>query len=709
VLSASKTAGSPAAQVPAPRTGFGPDRDGLGPDRDAATPDDAIPAGLDAVGAGFCLHGPDAALVAANDTAAELLRLGLGPVPPVPMPAPTPAVVDLSGAPIDPAEHPTVRALRSAAAVRGVVLGVHPGTPRARWVRLDAAVVGRDAAGNARRVATLLVDVTAQTERSRESAAAAERATRLMGPVADVICRLDDTGRFLDVTRSAATVLGHEPEDLFGRTLAGLVHVEGAAPLSRALAGARAAGHGHAVVRCRRRDGELHWMDIAVSRVDATAEHPPELHAVLRDIHESVLTQQAGRESERHYRLLADNAADVVCVLDPSGRFRYASPSVSARFGHRPDELTGTAVTRLVHPDDADRVEALLAGLRDQTGPAVAEAERFLTYRLGHGSGGWSWVETVWRPVLDAAGALAELHTTTRDVSDRVAGDLALAAAEESFRVAFDSAQHGMARLTTDGRLQRVNDALCAMAGRTREELEGRPLRMLTHPDDADPLADLQRLGEGGHELHRDQRLLRRDGTTAWVELTLTAVRDSAGTVRHLVAQLLDTTAERVLAEQLRGLQLHDPLTTAATADLLRDRLGAALADPRRTGVAVLRVDLDRFRRLAEDRGHVAADRVLVLTVQRLREVVRESDLVARLGGDDFAVLCAGVDHEHLERLAQRAARALTGSVGGIGPLSASIGVGTARPDDGVEDVLNRAEAALSVVKLSGGAGWAVD
>ncbi|HET9654800.1 MAG TPA: PAS domain S-box protein, partial [Kineosporiaceae bacterium] len=213
-------------------------------------------AALDAVGAGFCLHGPGPTLLEANATARDLLRLGLGP-------GADAGAVDLSGAPADPLAHPTLLALRTGEPVQGIVLGVHPGTPRARWVRVDAAVVAAGPAAD-RRVATLLVDVTAQTERSRESAAAAERATRLMEPVADVICRLDDRGRFLDVTRSAATVLGHEPEDLFGRTLAGLAHVEGAEQLRQALTDARTGGLGHVVVRCRRRDGELHWMDIEV-------------------------------------------------------------------------------------------------------------------------------------------------------------------------------------------------------------------------------------------------------------------------------------------------------------------------------------------------------------------------------------------------------------------------------------------------------------
>ena len=672
----------------------------------------AVAAALDRLGVGWCLHGSDGRLLHANDLGRRLLGAA--------MPTEAGGVVDLSGAPLRPQDHPVAVALRTGLSVGGVVLGVGLGTPRARWVRVDSTVVDPRDAGSGG-VATLIVDVTEETERSRESAEAAERATRLMEPVADVICRLDAGARFLDVTRSVTRVLGHEPEDLFGRTLAGLAHVEGAAELTRAVDEARAGREGHAVVRCRRRDGELRWTDIVVRRVEPGPESGPgsgtagELHAVLRDVHERVLSEQARQESDWRYRLLADNAGDVVLVHDASGLIRYASPSTLTQLGHQPGELAGRPVTDLIHPDDVGAVTALLAELA-----APGAGARTSRQRIRRRDGGWLWVETAWRPVADDAGSFVEIHATSHDVSDRVAGDQALAAAEESFRLAFDSAAHGMARLSPDGRLQRVNDVLAAMVGRSRAELEGLQLRDLAHPDDADPVALLQealrREVDGPQhrdrrrtQLRRDQRLVRADGSTAWVDLTLTAVRDAGSRVRHLVAQLVDTTAERVLAEQLRGLDLHDPLTTAATAELLRDRLDAVLADPRRRAVALMRVDLDAFRRLNDARGHVAADRVLVTTVQRLRAHAREGDLVARLGGDDFALLCVGLDHAHAERLAQKVSRGLSGAVGGVGPVTVSIGVATARDGDEAADVLNRAEAALSVVKSSGGAGWAVD
>ncbi len=666
---------------------------------------------LDALGAGFAVHDASGEVLQANGVARELMQLGLGAADA------GPACVDVSGTPLPGADLPPLRVLRTGEPVRGFVVGLNPGTPQARWVRVDSAVVTPAGPGLTATVATLMIDVTAETERARDSAAAADRATRLMAPVADVICRLDATDRFVDVSRSACEVLGFAPEDLFGRRLAGMVHVEGAAALRQALTAARVSGSGQALVRLRRFDGELRWVDIAVRRVDPVAGGAAgpvaptpgpatgELHAVLRDVHDRVLAEQQRADSDRRYRLLADNIAELVCVHDAQRRFVYVSPSVRAMLGHRPEELVGRGMTELVHPDDVSAVE-------QATAPLAGGVETAASYRVRRaGDAGWAWVETSWRPILGAGGELVEIHASTRDVSERVAGDQALAAAEESFRLTFDAAPQGMARLAPDGRMQRVNAALAAMLGRPRCELEGQLLRAVTHPDDIDPAALLRERLAGGQDdgLRRDQRLLRADGSALWVDLTLTAVRDTAGGVRHVVARLVDTTAERVLGEQLRGLDAHDPLTAAGTGELLLSRLAEALSDPRTRPVAVVRVDLDGFRRLNDARGRVAGDRVLVVTVQRLRAAVRDSDVVARLGGDDFAVLCPGVDHDYVERLGQRLSKALTGTVAGAGHLSASIGIATARAGDTAADVMSRADAALSVVKRSGGAGWAVD
>jgi diguanylate cyclase (GGDEF)-like protein/PAS domain S-box-containing protein len=694
------------------------------------------PAVLDVLGAGFAVLGADGEVVEANQRARELLDLGLVPGSartPLPVPAPGadpgpsgsgpgptggadadpgrdqdgaagPRWVDVSGTPVGAGNHPLRQVLRTGEPARGVVIGVGPGTPQARWIRLDVSRIdpGSD------RVAALMLDVTAETERSRESARAADRASRLMAPVADVICRLDAGERFLDVSASSAAVLGFAPEDLFGRRLAGLVHVDGAEAVRAAIAAARGGGTGQALVRVRRSDGELRWADLQLRRVDGPDGTPgadSELHLVLRDVHDRVRAERERAEADRRYRLIADNTGDLVCGYDAAGRLVYVSPSVLALLGHRPEDLLGRDIADLVHPEDRGTVGEVCDEVRATGRPGTCR------HRLRRADRGWGWVETTWRAVAGTGTVPPELHSASRDVTDRIHRDDELAVAEQTLRLTVETARHGMARLSPDGRILQANPALAALAGRPVGELEGRMLRVLTALKDPDPVAALRaRLaGSDGDELRREQRVVRPDGSEVWVDLTLDAVRDGTGAIRYLVARLVDLTAERVLGEQLRRLDEHDPLTAVGTAAVLDGRLAACLADPRQRRLALVRLDLDGFRRLNEVRGRLAGDTVLVVTAQRLVAAVREADLVARIGADEFAVLCPGVDRDYVERLGQRISRALTCSVTGVGHVSVSVGVVTARPGDGPPDVLARAEAALSVVRRTGGGGWAVD
>jgi diguanylate cyclase (GGDEF)-like protein/PAS domain S-box-containing protein len=665
---------------------------------------------LESLGVGYLVQYEDGTIVEANGPAREYLAMGLLPGPVRATGGPSlrmePRCVDVTGVPLPTEAHPVHRVMRTGGSVRGVTLGIEPGTPRARWVRMDCgritvAGTGRDA------VATVVTDVTAETELTRESAVAADRATRLMAPVRDVVCRLDARDRFLDVSDSCLRVLGTPAEDLFGRGAGGLVHAEGAEEFRSALTRARITGTGQAQLRMRRGDGELRWVDISVHRVDPVAGRPEpgtELHLLLRDVHDRVLAEQERAEVDHRYHVLAENTGELVCVLDPRSRFVYVSPSVEPMLGHRPGDLVGTAVDGLVHPEEAAEMRQVLESVGQGT-------PRRLRHRWRTSGDDWIWVETGWRPVPGKDGAVQEIRLSSRGIADRLSDQEAVHVARESVRLTVAAAGHAMARTDPDGRILQVNDALVALVRRSVRELQGQMLRTLVPAQDPDPAAVLRGPGPGQErdELRREQRLLRGDGSVVWVDLKLSAVRNRTGAVRELLATIVDLTAQRVFGERLRGLDRHDPLTATGTPEVLRDRMTGYLADPRVTRLALVRADLDGFRRLNEVKGRRACDTALVVTADRLRQAVREADLVARIGADEFAVLCPGVDRRYVERLGQRINRALTGTVPGLGSVGASVGVATARPGDSAQDVLARAEAAMSVVRRSGGGGWAVD
>jgi diguanylate cyclase (GGDEF)-like protein/PAS domain S-box-containing protein len=176
------------------------------------------------------------------------------------------------------------------------------------------------------------------------------------------------------------------------------------------------------------------------------------------------------------------------------------------------------------------------------------------------------------------------------------------------------------------------------------------------------------------------------------------------------VANVLSAAVERQRKEEAaRHAALHDPLTGLSNRTLALDRVDRALARRRRdaTGVAVLVLDLDRFKIINDSLGHAAGDQVLVALASRLQETLRQSDTIARLGGDEFVVVCEGPDElRQVTELAQRIGDALARSLlsaGGEHFLTASIGMAVAeRTEDTAASLLRDADAAMHRAKKLG-------
>jgi diguanylate cyclase (GGDEF)-like protein len=159
---------------------------------------------------------------------------------------------------------------------------------------------------------------------------------------------------------------------------------------------------------------------------------------------------------------------------------------------------------------------------------------------------------------------------------------------------------------------------------------------------------------------------------------------------------------------------LHDPLTGLPNRTLFNDRAQIALARLRRHGgsLAVLFLDLDRFKPVNDGLGHAAGDRLLVLVGQRLRSLLRTTDTAARFGGDEFTILCEDVDEAAARAVAERIVAAFNEPFE-LGPydcfLSASVGVALAHDaHTDVAELLRRADAAMYEAKEGGRARWAV-
>jgi diguanylate cyclase (GGDEF)-like protein/PAS domain S-box-containing protein len=267
------------------------------------------------------------------------------------------------------------------------------------------------------------------------------------------------------------------------------------------------------------------------------------------------------------------------------------------------------------------------------------------------------------------------------------------------FRTAFETAGTGMALSGLDGRIVRVNAALCRIAARSEKELAGRTLLDITHPDDR--WADERSLDgavEGDLGDPHEQCWLRPDGSTVWVEVQASTVGDGEGRPQYLLWQVGDITARRENEERLRHLAEHDPLTGLFNRRRFEQELDRQISHARRYGMraALLMIDVDGLKAINDSGGHKAGDAVLVEAARVLTGRLRQSDIVARVGGDEFAVLLPHTTGADAARVAQALAEVVRARVATpAGAVTVSVGVGE------LENGLTSAQQALSMADAS--------
>jgi diguanylate cyclase (GGDEF)-like protein/PAS domain S-box-containing protein len=415
-------------------------------------------------------------------------------------------------------------------------------------------------------------------------------------------------------------------------------------------------------------------------------------------------------QAERYQALLAA-LPDGVLVLDADGTVAQCSDAAARLLGVPASDLVGRPAADAVaatHPDGTAMAPAELpwAATRD-SGQPRREVELGLA-----GAAGTVWLSVTTQPIAAGGQPPFAVLAVLRDLTDtrRLADELRRV--DGQFRLLADTSSDLIARHDSEGAWLFASDASRSLLGVDPAELLGRSLYDLIHPDDLESVA-LAHAGwlEQPTDFTMIYRLRRADGEHVWVETIGRSVADPrTGEMLELHATSRDITERKQAEERLAELALCDPLTGLVNRSALLERLREALERSARqpTTVAVLFLDLNRFKQVNDELGHAAGDTLLVTVGERLRDAVRGSDLVARLGGDEFVVVCEVHDPDEALAVAARVVQNLQVplDLGGrqVTP-SSSVGVALAASHlDPVEALLARADEAMYQAKQEGGA-----
>ena len=291
-----------------------------------------------------------------------------------------------------------------------------------------------------------------------------------------------------------------------------------------------------------------------------------------------------------------------------------------------------------------------------------------------------------------------------------------LAESNKRYLLSFEDAPTGMAQILSDGEIVHVNSAFAELLGLEVDALIGQNLQAIVVADDwaefANGIATL--ISGESDRMRTERRLLPVGGDEIWVLLSLSLVRDQLGRPLYLFVHAEDVSDARSLRDQLVHAAEHDRLTGLPNRALFLDRLDRALNRAHRDmrQLALMFIDVDRFKEINDGLGHRAGDGVLRGVAERLQGALRPDDVVARYGGDEFTVLCEVGNEAEARWIAARLQGALLSSSSGRNsgpPVTLSIGIAISDPAGcDASLLLHQADTAMYTVKSKGGDDTAV-
>jgi diguanylate cyclase (GGDEF)-like protein/PAS domain S-box-containing protein len=418
---------------------------------------------------------------------------------------------------------------------------------------------------------------------------------------------------------------------------------------------------------------------------------------------------EALQSSQEHYRHSVDLNPQIPWIADATGALTELSPRWTALTGLPLADSLGEGWARAVHPDDLPHVQVVWQ--RALTTGEDREADT--RYRLRLRDGTWRWFRARAFARHDAQGKVLSWYGNLEDIEEQVVAERGLQESEERYRLASLASNDIILDIALDedridwgGAAATIFGYDVIAHGATRRWWLER-----IHPADRDRvLGQVRRLAQDEACLWQEDFRFRA-ADRSWLDLTARGhmVRDRHGRPARLICTLQDVTARKRYEETLRWAAHYDALTHLPNRTLFTEKLEAALEDARRARrhVALVVLDVDRFKTVNDSMGHDGGDALLCEIAQRLTRKAPSSAMVARLGGDEFAIILPDLaDGVERARLVESLLADLAGPMMHDGrQIEVSLSAGSAMAfADGetTEDLHKSADLALYAAKSEG-------
>ena len=457
--------------------------------------------------------------------------------------------------------------------------------------------------------------------------------------------------------------------------------------------------------------GGERWVRVRMSPRRDPAGKVVGYYAISTDIHEIKLAQAEIEDKERQLRAVIDSIPTPMCYVDADTRYRYVNDAFIDYIGLAAERIVGETVRTVLGEERWELMEPYLERVRQGESLAVERLVKF-----ANGKGRWMTVRLTPRIVH---GEYLGYYATTSDIHEQKVVEEKLRRAHTIMSAHFDNTPLAVIEWDTDLRIVRWSGQADSIFGWSAADMLGRTFSGWRHVYEEDePMASRMILDlVEGHSRHATlrHRNYRKDGSVIWVEWHNSALHDANGRVISILSLAQDVSSRIQAEERLQYMATHDGLTGLPNSVLLHDRLESALSRARRAKrrVGVMFLDLDHFKDVNDTLGHRVGDGLLKELSRRIRGALRESDLLARISGDEFVVVLEDLSDqgapERVARMILEEVRRPFQVEGNEIHVSGSLGLAM-HPEDGAdaETLLKNADAAMYHAKELGRNGFRV-
>lgn len=454
--------------------------------------------------------------------------------------------------------------------------------------------------------------------------------------------------------------------------------------------------------RAVRPDGETLWLWSNSRPVFDDRGNIIEVRGTCQDITDRKRQEDALRESEVRFRAIADDLPVMIWIADASGRSTFYNRLWTETTGQSEADAVGLGWLSTVHPEDRERVEENFLLASEGRNPCRVE------YRLRRADDSWAWVIDAAQPRWSPDGRFLGYVGAILDISDRRDAEIAQRESEEFAFSILQASSDCIEVIDLTTRLLFTNDAgLKLMEIEDFSSISNKPWAELWPPEHAGDVQGAIDAAMAGRLGSFTGYCPTMSGKPKWWDVAVSPIRSPTGEIVRLLGISRDITDVKRSRDEISYLAHHDALTGLANRAMFNKQLFSTFSATGGRDLAVLLLDLDGFKDVNDTFGHPVGDTLLQAVAERLRPIVIDAGLLARVGGDEFAVLqelsCSQLSPSQLAGALMESLEVPFAVGGNLLSLGASIGIAAASdlcqtPDE----LLKQADIALYRAKYDG-------